>query len=159
MDFFAHGFWSYIFIHKTKKPQYAVFFGLLPDICSWFIYFFYRLFTGQLFQQFDLQVIPHWVYVLYNISHSIFVFAVVVWIIYLVWKKIHLFIWAWPLHILMDIPTHSRAFLPTPFLWPFSTWQFPGISWATPWFMVVNYVFIIFGLTFIFIQKKKQKSL
>jgi len=37
---------------------------------------------------------------------------------------------AWLLHLLLDIPTHSRERMaPRPF-WPFSHWAYDGISWA-----------------------------
>lgn len=59
----------------------------------------------------------------------------------------------WGLHILMDIPTHSKTFYPTPFLWPFLDWTFDGISWGQPWFMIVNYSLIIFLLWWLWREK------
>jgi hypothetical protein len=41
---------------------------------------------------------------------------------------------------LLDIPSHSRAFFPTPFLWPLSKVTFDGVDWTTPRVMVANYV-------------------
>ncbi len=35
--------------------------------------------------------------------------------------------------------THSLAYVPTPYLWPLTTPYVRGISWATGWFMAVNY--------------------
>ncbi|HEY7531274.1 MAG TPA: hypothetical protein VH681_00670, partial [Nitrospiraceae bacterium] len=49
---------------------------------------------------------------------------------------------AWGLHVLVDIPTHSFAFFPTPFLWPLSTWKFDGWQWMTPTILVPNYVLL-----------------
>jgi hypothetical protein len=60
-------------------------------------------------------------------------------IVYYFWKEWALLLGGWPLHIIMDIPTHSREFFPTPFLWPISDVTFNGISWATAWFMIANY--------------------
>ncbi|MCP4420866.1 MAG: hypothetical protein GY805_30010 [Chloroflexi bacterium] len=37
---------------------------------------------------------------------------------------------AWGLHILVDIPTHSRRQWGPRFLWPFSNFAVDGISWA-----------------------------
>ena len=158
MDYFAHGLWSYIVFHKTKRPWKAIFFGVLPDTLSWLIYFLFIIATGKTFIHPELLPLPWWVDILYKATHSLVLFAVILLILLLIfkhWTKIPLFVYAYPLHILIDIPTHSRAFLPTPFLWPLSDWKFPGISWGTPWFMVLNYAFIIAILTYIFWKRKK----
>ncbi len=160
MDYLAHGLWSYIFFHKTKKPWKAVFFGVLPDTLSWMIYFFYILFSEQTFlSRPHPELVPQWVMNLYSVTHSLVIFAVVLGIclfIFKKWKNIPLFIYAYPLHIFMDIPTHSRSFLPTPFLWPISSWNFPGISWGTPWFMIVNYSAILLCIGYIWWNRRKR---
>jgi len=158
MDYFAHGFWSYIFFHYLKRPYLAVLFGLLPDTLSWGIYLFYNLFNGGLkFNQPDLHVIPDWVFTLYGISHSLFLAGIIILIIYLIMRKVPPYIYAWPIAILMDIPTHSREFLPTPFLWPLSNWYFPGFSWGNYTFMIIDYVLIISLLIYISFKKNKDK--
>ncbi len=50
----------------------------------------------------------------------------------------------WLLHILLDIPSHSKAFYPTPFLWPLLDIKFNGFSWGRPWFIVLNYTTLFF---------------
>ena len=158
MDYFAHAFWSYIFYHKTKKPLYAVLFGILPDSASWLIYMFYRMIFAEGFGRPMLNSIPEWVFTLYGISHSLIVVSVVFGIVYLILKKIPIYMYAWPIHILIDIPTHTREFLPTPFLWPVSTWTFPGISWGTPWFMVLNWSLIIGCLLGLWVVRKNKTT-
>jgi len=156
MDYFAHGFWSYILFHKIKKPVYAVLFGLIPDTFSWAIYLLFNLVTGQIRRgPPELDKIPEWAFTLYGITHSLIVWGVVLLAIYLIMKRIPLFVYAAPIHVLIDIPTHSPLYLPTPFLWPVSDWKFPGISWGTPWFMVLNYTLIIGFMLYI---AKKKKS-
>jgi len=155
MDYFAHIAWSYILFNKTKKPFYAILFGILPDSLSWLFFTIYLFFNGESFQQ-AAGAIPDWVFALYNITHSLFTFLFVLGIVYLILRKIPIYIWAWSIHILIDIPSHSREFLPTPFLWPISTWIFPGISWGTPWFMFTNWMSIAFFLTLIIILRKKK---
>jgi hypothetical protein len=49
---------------------------------------------------------------------------------------------AWPLHILMDIPTHRAGRYGTPFLWPLTDYRFDGISWGQRWFMILNWSLI-----------------
>ncbi|MBT3814687.1 hypothetical protein HOE37_02580 [Candidatus Woesearchaeota archaeon] len=155
MDYFAHGLWSYILFNKTKKPLYAILFGILPDTFSWLIYMFFRIFTGSLaFGKPNLNTIPAWMDTLYGLSHSLVIFSLVAVIVYLVYKKIPIYMWAWPIHILIDIPTHSRDFLPTPFLWPISNWAFPGISWGTSWLFISYWSLIIVSLIYILGKKK-----
>ena len=105
-----------------------------------------------------LDNIPDWVFTLYGISHSLILAALVILAIFLIRKKVPIYIYAWPIAILMDIPTHSREFLPTPFLWPLSDWQFPGISWGNGWFMLVNYILIIAAFIYISIKNKKTRK-
>ncbi|MBI4439795.1 hypothetical protein HY638_02385 [Candidatus Woesearchaeota archaeon] len=157
MDFIAHGFWSYIIFHRTKKALYAVFFGLLPDIVSWGPYFFYRLFTGASFGKPDISQIPSWTYTLYGIGHSLIVWLAIIGIVYLILRRVPVYLYAAPLEVLMDIPTHSQEFLPTPFLWPVSDWAFPGISWGQWWFMVLNYSLIAIFMVYILNEKRTEK--
>ena len=157
MDYFAHGFWSYIFFNKTERPLYAVLFGLLPDSLSWLIYTVYKLFMSSEFGKPVLNNIPAWVFILYDISHSLVVALIVISIVYFSFYKVPVYIWAWPIAIVMDIFTHSRNFLPTPFLWPISDWKFPGIRWGTKTFMMINYSLILISFLYI-IFKRNQKN-
>ena len=156
MDYLAHALWSYIFFHKTKKPLWAVFWGLFPDTISWLIFAIYHIFTKTTMWTPDLSKIPSWVFTLYNISHSIFVAIAVILIIWTIFRSFPVYMLTWPIHILMDIPTHARDFLPTPFLWPFSVWHFPGIRWSDWRFMIINYVFLMSALIYIWWKKKKK---
>lgn len=144
---------------KRKKVWLAVFFGVLPDTIAWVPYFFYRLFlNGFKFERPQLLAIPDWVYFMYGLGHSIVICAAVFLIVYILNKKIPYYMWAWPvLHIATDVPTHSRDFLPTPFLWPISEWSFPGFSWGTPWFMITNYSLLLTFFVYRIMQKKKSK--
>ena len=166
MDFFAHGFWSYIFFNHLKKPWLAVIFGLLPDSISWGLYFIFNLLTGQLNSGPPIvENIPSWVFGLYGLGHSLIISLLVIMVVFLIVKKTPYFMLAWPIAIIIDIFTHTREFLPTPFLWPLSEWKFPGISWGTWQFMLLNYSLIIIGLIYIFLNrfyltknKKTRKS-
>lgn len=157
MDYVSHGLWSYIIFHRIRTPLLAVCFGLLPDTLSWVIYGIYRLITHGEFGKPVLDEIPDWAFLLYDISHSLVVALAVIAIIFIVLRRVPVYIFAWPLMIIIDALTHTRAFLPTPFLWPVSDWTFPGISWATPWFLVLNYALITVGLTLIIYYKRKKK--
>ncbi|MFH1830308.1 MAG: hypothetical protein ABH871_05990 [Pseudomonadota bacterium] len=158
MDYFAHGFWSYIFFHWIRTPMLAVVFGLLPDTMSWGIYLVYRMITEGGAGRPIITEVPAWVFVLYNISHSLIVVGVVILLILIIFGRVPIYIFAWPIAIVMDIFTHTRKFLPTPFLWPISEWRFPGISWATWKFMLINYTAIAIALIVIAYRKKKRRT-
>ena len=164
VDTVAHGIFSYLIFSKIKdkgKIWLAVLFGILPDLLSWTVFLIFLIFTGSFsFGRPDLHMNPpDWVFTLYGISHSLIVFAIIFGAVYIFMKKAPIFMLAWPLHILIDIPTHSKDFLPTPFLWPVSSWRFPGISWGTPWFFFGYWTILIFWLVILLAQKLRKKHL
>lgn len=164
MDVLAHGLWTgaaYKAAQMEEKEKlkvgWAVFWGVFPDIFAFgpaFLFLFYHaLILGEGFGAFSPharfeQLAGHQAPLidlsgsLYNLSHSLFIFAAVFGAVWLFNKKPVWELCGWLLHILMDIPTHSYRFFPTPFLWPFSDWKLNGFSWGTPWFMALNYGFL-----------------
>ncbi|MFA4890116.1 MAG: metal-dependent hydrolase [Candidatus Paceibacterota bacterium] len=175
MDIFSHGLWAgaaYKAANKKIKNQLnvysAVFWGMFPDLFSFsipFVWLAYNLISGNMnFSDFprpehsepmppDTLPIFRLTSVLYSVSHSVAVFFAIFALIYLIKRK---FVWemgGWLIHILIDIPTHSYKFYPTPFLWPFSEWKFDGFSWGQPWFIILNYSAII--LIYWLIRKRK----
>lgn len=134
--------------------KYLLIISILPDLLSWGIYLLYRIIQGIPFGPPNLELIPSWVFVLYGATHSIFVFAFVFLAVYYFTKKQPVYLLPWIVHILIDIPTHSREFLGTPFLWPVSNWLFPGINWGTSMFMLSNYIAIAVFLTLTLSLKK-----
>ena len=140
MDIFAHGLWSFAIFHKKKYVWWATLFGVLPDILSFGILFIISLINGNLPRgRPSLSSLPDWLYGAYNMTHSFIVFFAVFILVYLITKKWFWPLTAWAIHVLINIPTHSSRFFPTPFLWPLSNYKFDGISWATGWFMLLNY--------------------
>ncbi|MDP3794887.1 MAG: hypothetical protein Q8R13_03100 [bacterium] len=106
--------------------------------------------------------------VLYSLSHSAVVFGAVFAAVVLVrrayrfrkgaraqlpWEML-----AWALHIVIDIPTHTYRFYPTPFLWPLSGWRFSGFSWAAPWFLALNYSALVLVYFLLFRKKRAAVS-
>jgi len=158
MDYLSHGLWSYTFFHKIKNPAYAVLFGLLPDTFSWGIFAFYNLIFLEGLGRPVLERIPGWMFTLYNITHSLVVIGVLIILVYIIFKKVPIYIYAWPIAVIMDIFTHTRDFLPTPFLWPISGWKFSGLSFANPIFLIANYSLLIIALSYIIIKKIRKKN-
>ncbi|MFA4872811.1 MAG: hypothetical protein WC659_02650 [Patescibacteria group bacterium] len=154
------------------SPWLAAFWGFFPDLFAFSIPFAW-LILGPLFGDSVPRIGPpaphapspaatHWTVqlatLLYNYSHSLFVFFLCLAFIWIIYKRIPWEIGGWFLHILSDIPTHSFAFYPTPFLWPFSEWKFNGIAWATSWFMILNYASLsLLSLLLYIARKRKQK--
>ena len=94
---------------------------------------------------------------LYSISHSFIVFLLVFGIVCLIFRKPIWTMCAWGIHILIDIPSHSYQFYPTPVLWPISGWKFDGFSWANPWFLVMNYIVLI-GIYIFLIRWERKRN-
>ena len=159
MDIFSHGLWSFAVFHKKKYALKATLFGILPDISSFGILFIINLINGNLRKgPPSLSSLPDWLFAAYNMTHSFVVFLVIFLSIYLIAKKWYWPLTAWAIHILIDIPTHSFRFFPTPFLWPLSDYKFDGISWATPWFLLLNYGALLIVFLVIAHNRAKEKN-
>ncbi len=182
MDIFSHGLWAGAVAKGLNKKcdlpaqagpkldvRWAAFWGVFPDLFAFtpaFIALFWLMATGQMsFSAWPgrhgmgepatgnampaLQLAGH----LYNFSHSAIVFVLM---FALAWFLMRRPVWemgGWLLHIIMDIPTHSYAFFPTPVLWPLFGWKFNGFSWATPWFLILDYGLLI--LVYWLLREKK----
>lgn len=167
MDIFAHALWSGA-IYNKKRAGWAIFFGIAPDLFSFGILIALHLivngFVPIAFNHGDIprpEFVPPFVYSLYNVSHSLVVWAVLFAIGWLYFRRLPWEFTAWAVHILIDVPTHSAAFFPTPFLWPLPQPFFiNGISWATPWFMIVNYgaIILIYGYLYS-VHRRRIKNL
>ncbi|HPV46673.1 MAG TPA: hypothetical protein PLD40_03685 [Kiritimatiellia bacterium] len=101
-------------------------FGILPDALSLGIYFLSDLLMGR---SLTWQGIPPWVFFLYNTTHSLLGMALILGLLAWRFPALRLPLLAWPLHVLMDVPTHGESVWGTPLLWPFSSWTFSGWNW------------------------------
>jgi hypothetical protein len=161
MDFVAHFLWSAI-IFSGPQIFLAIFFGILPD----FIPFGLNMIVdgirnkkqqkeGSAHNRRDNMIAyfeqpeNQWVYKLYNYTHSIIIWGFGFLIAYFIGRSngfFPIFIFAWLLHILIDIPTHEKRFFAPQFLTPLSKFCVDGKSWAHPVFMAVNYILIFIFL-------------
>jgi len=179
MDIFAHGLWTGVSYEALKRNSrrrisvsLAVFWGLIPDFFAFtipFVYMFWNLATrgmtlGDFKSHVDIEPIAHTFpfydlsNALYNISHSIFVFAAIFILVAVIRKRAVWEMGAWLLHIIIDIPTHSYNFFPTPFLWPVSDFRVNGFSWGTPSFMFINYSLIFLSITILFFSRHRKNT-
>lgn len=106
--------------------------------------------------------IPAYVYVLYNLTHSLVVFAFVVAVLCLRrGRRWPWFIGSWGLHIGTDIFTHGRDFFPTPFLWPGSSLTVNRFSWPSPRFVAINHsALVVFYLAwYVRVRPRRRAAL
>lgn len=137
MDIFSHGLWGGIAFGRANPKQYwsAFAFGIAPDALSFGLLFVQNMLGSGVRPDFsggapDPSLIPGYIHDLYNITHSLLIAAAVIGIVWLARRTLPLVMLAWPLHILVDIPTHGAAFFPTPYLWPLANLPVDGIPWS-----------------------------
>lgn len=187
MDVFSHGLWAGAAAKVLNKKQKkygkwfkkplsfwrTAFWGIFPDLFAFTIPFIWIL-GGLIFGGFHLSDFRHpdvgeppvqdsiWVFrlasYLYNLSHSLIIFIIVFLAVWLIFKRPVLEMGGWLLHVLMDIPTHSYKFFPTPFLWPVSGFKFDGFSWGNIWFLIVDYSALIIVYYLLFRKKSVKNS-
>jgi hypothetical protein len=131
MDPLTHLIISKVLIGNDRSVLIA---GLAPDAPFYATYPFWIIVSRQLLrsvQQNSWPEPPAWMYVPHHIAHSLPMMLTIALVL-----RLHTGRWlpwslAWLLHILIDIPTHSRRYWAPQFLWPFSTFTVDGISWPT----------------------------
>lgn len=164
VDIFAHAAVSYLAVGRraraVKDMWLSVALGVIPDLCSRAAYLVYSIFIfGAGFRSEYMANFPKSFYFLYGLTHSLLVFFIVLAGVYLLMKKVPIYLWAWGLHIVIDIFTHKRDFLPVPFLWPISKWYFPGISWwGSPWYIAFYWTLIVAAFVYVGIKGKRRKK-
>ena len=165
MDIVSHGLWGSIAVGRRSKRSFrlAFFFGIAPDLFSFGAFFVSALVGFTERPQFsseppDPSLIPSYVGYLYNFTHSFVVFAIAFLVLWAIFQRPIGEFFAWGLHILFDIPTHSYRFFPTPFLWPLSTFKIDGTSWASPWVFFPNIAVLALLYFWFFILRRRRSS-
>ena len=155
MDTLSHALYGKGLFGYKKYRWYSFFFGIVPDIFSFGIYFIYLIVFSEFeFGRPSRDELPYWVYDLYDISHSMVTALVFIAIANKINKDFAWPMLAWPMHIIVDFFTHSIEFFPTPILWPISDYRFDGVPWSNPYVLVINFVLIFV----IFIYRRKNKK-
>jgi len=141
MDIFAHFLWTSAFYWQHPKRWIAGVIGFLPDIFAFGIFFVLALFDGTLSAGRHGMLLAHadTIHALYRISHSFVICAGGLLLLYWLKREWFWISFGWPLHILIDMFTHTEQFFPTPILWPISDFHIGSFSWGEPWFMALNY--------------------
>lgn len=176
MDTLAHGLWATAAataanprLAKPLRLRWVALWGVLPDLVAFgprfavMIWLRYASDTpvaephirpglddGQplLLRSWDL----------YQYSHSLVIFAAVFALVWIIRRRPCWVLLAWPLHILIDIPTHTTRFFATPFMWPLSSYQFNGISWGQRWFMILNYGALAASYLYFLVRRLRRRG-
>ena len=148
MDSFSHALWGKGLFGYRGNGKIAMFFGAMPDLSSFGLLFLVNLFSqsGQRFGPPKLDAIPAWLFFNYDLTHSFITAFFCISIVYLFNKSIAFAMFAWPFHILLDFPFHSKAYFPTKLFYPLSHFSFDGIPWSNPevWFPNIAGIIILF---------------
>ncbi len=173
MDFLSHLLWTaalYKYVNKNHKASFrlwqAAFWGVFPDLVlvPGFVWMLWQLLAGASFHNaWSMHVEPvtpsfyfflEFTRLAYSFTHSLVIFVLVFGILYL-WKGRYFWLLGgWLFHIVLDVPTHTYKFYPTPVLWPISSFRFSGIAWHEPWFLIVNYAALI--LTYVWLFRRNN---
>ena len=149
MDIVSHGLWGAITFGRKSRSSFSLAFvvGLAPDLLSFGILYAAAMLGLAETPDFSEGTppessIPLYVHHLYNVTHSFIVFLSVFLITWFLLKRPLWELSAWGLHVLVDVPTHSYAFFPTPVLWPLFGWKFNGWQWTTLSILIPNFVLL-----------------
>ena len=158
MDTLSHALWGKGFFGYRGRPFWSLFFGALPDLFSFGIYFLVNLvfnFSTFKFGKPELSELPDYVFVLYDITHSLIIALFFLSIVYFFFNKnIAFAMLAWPLHIFLDLPFHSIDYFPTPIFWPISDFEFNGIPWSNKYIWFSN----LAGIVLLYFYRYKTKK-
>lgn len=151
MDVLSHGLWGGVaFGRATRRAYWTAFaIGMLPDLLSFGPHFAESVWSAAQGADFrpaspgrGYADIPPYVFAAYDVTHSLVVFLAAFLLVWALRRRPYWPLAAWGLHVVMDIPTHSLRFFPTPFLWPFFDVAIDGVSWGRPIVFVPNVILL-----------------
>jgi hypothetical protein len=159
MDTLSHALWGLGLFGQRGRPWLALVFGALPDLMSFGILLVIRVATGAFEAGPPHQAsIPGWTFIAYNTGHSLLLASVLTAAVFARWRSVGFAMIAWPFHILLDFPFHSREFFPTKIFWPLSDITFDGISWGQPWVWFPNVAGLLILLSYRWVQRRRRKA-
>ena len=148
MDTLSHALWGKGLFGYRGYGRLAIFFGAMPDLLSFGLLIILEVFTGN--HAYDgppsLESIPPWLFFNYDFLHSFVTAFLVIGIVYYFNKSLAFPMLAWPFHILLDFPFHSKEYFSTKLIWPISDFSFDGIPWSNPeiWFPNLAGIILLF---------------
>ena len=146
MDTLSHALWGKGLFGYRKYQALSLLFGALPDLLSFGLYFLIRLLSQGINIEFgrpEIDTIPHWVFSMYNLSHSFVIVSIILLVVFLWNKNLCFPLLAWPFHIFLDSLFHNLEYFPTPILWPISDYKYDGVPWSNPSIWIGNIICIM----------------
>ncbi|TFG77245.1 MAG: hypothetical protein E4H23_08860 [Chrysiogenales bacterium] len=166
MDIFSHALWGGVTLGRKKRSNFffAVAFSLLPDFFGEGVMFLLVILGLDNMPSLkhghpDISEFPMYAQNFYNATHSLVIFFLIFTLVWLLRKKVFLPLAAWGIHILIDIPTHSFALFPTPFLWPLSNFKINGAHWNSPLILIPNFALLGILYSFWFYKQRLKNHL
>jgi len=167
LDVFAHTFWTAAAAlaarRKFDRPihlGWAAAWGVAPDLAAFAIPAAMRIWRFASGASHSL--LPdgrgpnfHWVWGLYNATHSAVLFAACFAAVWMIMRRPVLEMLGWLLHIVIDIFTH-RGIFSIQFLWPLSGIHVEGIRWEEPWLLAANYATL--ALVFLMFWRRRENA-
>ena len=147
MDTISHALWGKGLFGYRGYGKLAIFFGAMPDLCSFGVLFFMRIIGNDFVSLAPrLHEIPTWIIFNYDITHSFVPAFICIYIVSKYNKEIAFAMLAWPFHILLDFPFHTKEYFPTKFLYPLTNYSIDGVHWSNPevWFPNIAGIIILF---------------
>ena len=160
MDTLSHALWGKGFFGYRGNHYWSIFFGILPDLFSFGIYYLLNLlfnYKNLKHGKPELHELPDYIFTLYDITHSLVIALFFICIVYFFFNRNFAFaMLAWPLHILVDFPFHTIDYFPTPIFWPIIDFKFDGIPWSNKyiWFSNLAGIFLLY-----FYRYKSKKKI
>jgi hypothetical protein len=158
MDIISHSLWGYGLFGRTR-PWLALGFGAMPDLVSFGAFALIRVVTNNYSPgKPPLEIIPGWCFFLYDLSHSLLIASLLTTLVWRWKKSVAVAMLAWPFHILLDIPFHTRYYFPTKLFYPLSNWFFDGIAWSQPVVWFPNIAGVLLITTYRLCQRRRGKT-
>lgn len=162
MDFVSHALWGGIAFGREGRKMFlwAAAISILPDLLTEGLFgLLYALGIGGMpgweHGHPNITDYPAFAQNLYNITHSLIIFALVFGAVWMIAGRRAWVLGGWGLHILIDIPTHSLALFPTPFLWPLSDVRVDGIGWDHPIVWAVDLVLLVAAYSIWLVRRRR----
>ena len=152
MDTLSHALWGKGLFGYRGHGKIAILFGSMPNLCSFGILFLIRIIENNFSSPAPrLNDIPDWIVFNYDITHSFVPAFICIYIVNKFNKEIAFAMLAWPFHILLDFPFHTKAYFPTKLFYPLTNFSIDGIHWSNPEVWFPN----LAGIIILFIYRKK----
>lgn len=132
----------------------------MPDLISFGAFMVKNLIDGTIqIGNPTLESLPSWVFLHYALVHS-FVISLPLIKLAALWRKgVAFAILAWPFHIVLDFPFHTKAYFAMPLFWPISDFSVDGIAWTHWYIWWPNVAGIVILLYYRYRQKKSWRNL